>query len=181
MNTNIEEKEATTASTEIKRETTGDMSADKKETELCDMTDCAIVNWLCYADNKETEYETGNKIVPIRQGTQTEEAAAWDDKSGIKNEQRNSITVNVNLKWCAQEKMNNNQNSVVQKKDANNDVVHMYIEKIYEHRNKSKIIRKYGIENHKAIKTSCPIENNDPTINDTSLGKYIQDSEMNLV
>ena len=77
--------------------------------------------------------------------------------------------------------MNNNQNSVVQKKDATNDVVHMYIEKIYEHRNKSKIIRKAGIENHKAIKTSCPIENNDLTINDSSLGKYIQDSEMNLV
>ena len=39
-----------------------------------------------------------------------------DNKKCRKNEKNKSITVNVNGKWCAKDKISNKQNSVVQKK-----------------------------------------------------------------
>ena len=72
----------------------------------------------------------GGKIAPIRQETQVEEAAARDDKICCNNEQNNSIIVNLNVKWCSQEKINDDQNSAVQKKDAYNDIISKYLQKI---------------------------------------------------
>ena len=82
----------------------------------------------------------GGKIAPIRQETQAEEAAAWDGRSCRNNDQKKIITVNGNLKWCAQEKINNKQNPAMQEKDGYNDVVNKYIHKIDDQRRKLLIL-----------------------------------------
>ena len=62
-----------------------------------------------------------------------------------KNEQNKSITVNGNGKWCAQEKINNKQNLVVQKKDAYDDVMNNHLQEIDDQRRKLLILREEAI------------------------------------
>ena len=70
--------------------------------------------WLPCADNEGEEHETVIKIAPIRQETQRKETAEQYDKTWYKNEENNIITVNRNGKWWTKNKINNNQQSVVQ-------------------------------------------------------------------
>ena len=78
----------------------------------------------------------GGKIAPIHKEMQAEEAAAQDDKTCRNNDQREIIKVNGNIKWCAQYKINNKQNSAMQKKDEYNDVINKYLQKIDDHKKK---------------------------------------------
>ena len=51
----------------------------------------------------------GGKILPINKDTQAEEEVSQRNKTSGKNDQRKSISVKVNIKWCAQDKINNKQ------------------------------------------------------------------------
>ena len=81
--------------------------------------------------SKEMKVKRAGKIKPIRQETQAVETAALDDKTCRKKEKKKSIAANENGKWCAQDKISNKQNSVVQEKDAYNDVISKYREGSY--------------------------------------------------
>ena len=83
-----------------------------------------------YDDKKGKEYETGSKIAPIHQGMQVEEEATRGNKTRHKNEQKKSIKVDGYGKWCAQDKINNKQNSFVQNKYGYYDVINNYIQKL---------------------------------------------------
>ena len=78
---------------------------------------------LTNADKEGNEDETVSKIAPIHQETQSEETVILDDKTCSKNKEKKKITVNVNGKRYAQDKINNEQNSVMQKKYSYNDVI----------------------------------------------------------
>ena len=49
--------------------------------------------WLCCAEHKENENETGRKIAPIRQETQEEYSASQEDKESGNNEKNKSTRV----------------------------------------------------------------------------------------
>ena len=85
---------------------------------------------------------------------QAEEASARDNKTCCKNEKKKSITVIVNVKWCAQEKTINKKNSVVHKKDSYNDAINNYLLKIDDQRRKLFILREEVIKNYKYLKKS---------------------------
>ena len=53
-----------------------------------------------------------------------------DKNTFRKNDENKSITVSGNVKWCYQNKNNNKQDSVVQKKDEYNDFIKKYLQKI---------------------------------------------------
>ena len=76
---------------------------------------------------------------------------------------KNSTTVNGNVKWCDQDKINNNQNSVVHKEHKYNHTINRYIWKIDERRRKLLILREKAIEDYKAFKKSYKNRNNDLT------------------
>ena len=59
--------------------------------------------------------------------TQADEAAEQDDKTCQNNDQDNIITVNENVNWLAQDKINNKQ-----KKDKYNDVLKKYLQRMYD-------------------------------------------------
>ena len=61
-------------------------------------------------------------------------------------------------------KIDNKQNSAMQKKYAYKYFMHKYLHKINEQRNKLKIPHEYGIENYKALKKAYKNENNGPTV-----------------
>ena len=56
--------------------------------------------------SKGKESETGGKIIEPHQETEQEEAQ--ENKTIHKNDQKKSITVTVDGKWCSQEKNINN-------------------------------------------------------------------------
>ena len=58
----------------------------------------------------------GGKMVPIRQETEANEAAARDENKYCKNDQKKIITVNVNVNWGAQDKINNQKNQSYRKR-----------------------------------------------------------------
>ena len=87
--------------------------------------------------------------------------------------------MNGNIKLCSQDKINNKQNSIVQKKNKYNDIIKKYLHKIDDQIWKLLILRKEAIENYKAFKKSYINENNDLTVIETLSGKNIQDSKMN--
>ena len=62
--------------------------------------------------------------------------------------------MNVNGKWCAQDKIRNKQKSFVQKKYEYNDVIKKYLQKIDDQRRKLLIVREEGIEKYKAYNNS---------------------------
>ena len=92
--------------------------------------DRATEKLLAYADKEGKYDETGGKTIPIRQEMKMEEAVVWYNKTCRKNERKKSITVNERVKCCSQEKINNNQNLTIHKKDAYNDVLYKYLDKI---------------------------------------------------
>ena len=51
----------------------------------------------------------GGKIAPIHKETQAEEAVSQENKTCCNNDKRKNITVNGNLKWFVQGKINNKQ------------------------------------------------------------------------
>ena len=104
------------------------MNVNEKVTEHHETTDHATSKQLLYTDKERKEDETDSKIAPINQKTQAREAVTQDNTTFFKNEQKQSIKGNGNGRWCDQEKMNNKQNSVVQKMDAYSDI----IKKIYK-------------------------------------------------
>ena len=63
----------------------------------------------------------------------------------------------------------NDKNSVIQKKDAYNDVTYKYLQKIDNQRKKLIILRKDYTENYKTLKEECTNENNGLTMIDTLL------------
>ena len=71
----------------------------------------------------------GGKITPIHQEMQAEEAAARDNTTCLKNDQNKNIIVTGNVKWCSQDKINNEQNAIVHKKAEYNDVINKYLHK----------------------------------------------------
>ena len=73
-------------------------------------------------------------------------------KVSRKNEKKKSITVNVDGKWCDQDKNNNNQNPSVQKKYAYDDITNKYLQQIDDQRKKLKILHKYDIKNYKTFR-----------------------------
>ena len=81
--------------------------------------------------------------------------------------------MNGNIKWCSQDKINNKQNSIVQKKNKYNDIIKKYLHKIDDQIWKLLILRKEAIENYKAFKKSYINENNDLTVIETLSGKKI--------
>ena len=87
--------------------------------------------------------------------------------------------MNGNLKWFAQEKINNKKNSVVQKKEEYNDVINKYLQKSNNQIRKLLILSEEDIDSYKAFKKSYRNENNGLTLIGTSLEEYIQDSKMN--
>ena len=87
--------------------------------------------------------------------------------------------MNVNWQWCSQEKINSKQNSVVKKKDAYNDFVNKYLQKINDQRRKLLILHEEGIENYKAFKKLYINENNGLTLIDTSSEESMKHLEMN--
>ena len=58
----------------------------------------------------------------------------------------------------------NDKNSVIQKKDAYNDVTYKYLQKIDNQRKKLIILCKDYTENYKTLKGECTNENNDLTM-----------------
>ena len=76
--TKTEGRRETRANTAIKRNTTGETEVEENEMEPQNMTNCATEKRLIYVDNKGKVDETGNKIVPIHQETQSEELVVRD-------------------------------------------------------------------------------------------------------
>ena len=76
-------------------------------------------------------------------------------------------------------KINNKQNSIVQKKNEYNDIINKYLHKIDYQRQKLLVLRKDDIEYYKTFKKSYINENNDLTVIETSSEENIQDSKMN--
>ena len=76
------------------------------------------------------------------------------NKTCCKNDQKKSITDNRNGKWCAQGEINNTQKSVLQKKDAYDDVINKYIQKMNDQRRKSLILHEEAIEKYEAFKNA---------------------------
>ena len=103
--------------------------------------------WLIYADKKGKEYETGGKIAPICPEIQDEEAASQYTKTCCNNEKKKSMILNENGKWFAPDKIKNKQKSVLQNKDAYDDVINIYLQKINYQRTKLLILREEYIEN----------------------------------
>ena len=62
--------------------------------------------------------------------------------------------MNGNVKWCAQDKINNKQKSVVWKTEEYNDVIKKYLQKINDQRRKLLILHEEALENYKAFKKS---------------------------
>ena len=83
--------------------------------------------------------------------------------------------MNGNGKWCAQDKINNKQNLVIQKKDKYNDVINKYLQKINDQKRKSLILRDESFENYKAFKKSYTNAKNCVTVIETSSKESIQD------
>ena len=75
-------------------------------------------------------------------------------------------------------KINNKQNSIVQKKNEYNDIINKYLHKIDYQRQKLLVLRKDDIEYYKTFKKSYINENNSFTVIDTLLGENIQDSNI---
>ena len=59
-----------------------------------------------------------------------EDAAARYENTFRYNYQKKNATVNGNVKCCAQDNINNNQNSVVQKKHKYIHAINKYLEKL---------------------------------------------------
>ena len=64
-----------------------------------------------------------------------------ENKTCRNNDKINNITVNGNLKWFVQGKINNKQKRVMQKKDKYDDVIKKYLQKIDDQRRKLFILR----------------------------------------
>ena len=54
--------------------------------------------------------------------------------------------MNGNGTWCAKEKINNNQNSIVQKRDAYDEIINKYLQKIDDQRSKLLVLGEEAIE-----------------------------------
>ena len=61
--------------------------------------------------------------------------------------------MNVNVKCCDQDKINNTQNLVIQKKEKYNDVINKYLQKIDDQKRKLLIPSEEHIEGYKALKS----------------------------
>ena len=88
--------------------------------------------------------------------------------------------MNGNVKWRSQDKVNNQINSVVQKKDAYDAVINDYIYINDDQRSKLLMLREKSIENCKSFKKSCKNKNYDITVIDKSSDKIRQESETTL-
>ena len=92
-----------------------------------------------------------------------------------------SIKVNGYGRWCAQDKINNKQNSFVQNKYGYYDVINNYIQNIDDQRRKLLILSEESIENNKALNESYTNKNNGLTVIDASSEENVQDPEITQV
>ena len=125
MLTNAEGTAETTASTAIKRETTGETKVNEKEREPHEMTNRATEKRLPYADKEGREDEMSSRIAPIYQENQAEEAASGDNNICRNNEQSKKITDYGNGKWCAKKKSTIRKTQWC-KKDSYDDIINKY-------------------------------------------------------
>ena len=90
----------------------------------------ATAKWLCCDDKLEKEDGMGDKIVLMRKYKEAKETAAQDNKSSHNTEQKKSITVNVNGKWCSQYKNKNKKIPILKKTYVYDEITYKYLQKI---------------------------------------------------